>query len=559
MEANQINFIEGETSDMLIFDQIKIKQDENEYCLNIISKGEKITFSVNVKNQLLYDNYTRKISFNNIKELHKGFSTLRSFNDFYEYLKSLSDKEKLKIKKYNDKISLIIYLEVLFKPENVEIDLTPGKQDIDLNIKTISKELLNMKESDIKELHKKVNQEINNLKNKNEELNREIKDIKDKNTLLEKENKRINEVLIKENENKKFTKIINDIRNEINKLKNKDGNLEFKIQNKNLYIIIITIILILLCITFEIFFRKPLANINSKFDEQNKEINKLKKENKDVEDKIGEINEKINHLNDENKDIQNKINKLNKEINKLEKENKEVKDKISNLIEEINIIKKGNKDSKDKINDENEEINCLKEENKILNKIIEELRKKYIYPILNITSIIMDQNKTNEKYLILEEIEKRMDKKVKQINKLYQATTDGGDPINFHKKCDNITNTLVLIKSEGKRRFGGFTPIPWKSEGGGIEDHKNKTFVFSLDNEKIYSLKDISYSAVFHKINRGPEFGTDDINIKDNIIKENGLSIRQHSFDYKGDKNALSEHKTDSKALEYEVFQIEFY
>jgi hypothetical protein len=145
MEANQISFIEGETSDMLIFDQIKIKQDENEYCLNIISKGEKITFSVNVKNQLLYDNYTRKISFNNIKELHKGFSTLRSFNDFYEYLKSLSDKEKLKIKKYNDKISLIIYLEVLFKPENVEIDLIPGKQDIDLNIKTISKELLNMK------------------------------------------------------------------------------------------------------------------------------------------------------------------------------------------------------------------------------------------------------------------------------------------------------------------------------------------------------------------------------------------------------------------------------
>ena len=237
MEANQISFIEGETSDMLIFDQIKIKQDENEYCLNIISKGEKITFSMNVKNQLLYDNYTRKISFNNIKELHKGFSTLRSFNDFYEYLKSLSDKEKLKIKKYNDKISLIIYLEVLFKPENVEIDLIPGKQDIDLNIKTISKELLNMKESDIKELHKKVNQEINNLKNKNEELNREIKDIKDKNTLLEKENKRINEVLFKENENKKFTKIINDIRNEINKLKNKDGNLEFKIKNKNLYTI----------------------------------------------------------------------------------------------------------------------------------------------------------------------------------------------------------------------------------------------------------------------------------------------------------------------------------
>ena len=40
----------------------------------------------------------------------------------------------------------------------------------------------------------------------------------------------------------------------------------------------------------------------------------------------------------------------------------------------------------------------------------------------------------------------------------------GGDSINFHKKCDNIPNTLILIKSEGNRRFGGFTPIPWKSE-----------------------------------------------------------------------------------------------
>ena len=171
----------------------------------------------------------------------------------------------------------------------------------------------------------------------------------------------------------------------------------------------------------------------------------------------------------------------------------------------------------------------------------------------------MDQNKTNEKYLILEEIEKRMDKKVKQINKLYQATTDGGDPINFHKKCDNIPNTLVLIKSEGKRRFGGFTPIPWNSKGGFIKDENNQTFVFSLDNKKIYNLKFPKF-AVLHNVNNGPCFGCGfDVGIEGNPIKENGLSIRQHSFDYKGDKNALSEHKTDSKALEYEVFQIEFY
>ena len=57
-----------------------------------------------------------------------------------------------------------------------------------------------------------------------------------------------------------------------------------------------------------------------------------------------------------------------------------------------------------------------------------------------------------------------MNKKIKKLKKLYQATNDGGDSEIFHKKCDNIPNTLALIKSEGQRRFGGFTSIPWKSE-----------------------------------------------------------------------------------------------
>ena len=48
----------------------------------------------------------------------------------------------------------------------------------------------------------------------------------------------------------------------------------------------------------------------------------------------------------------------------------------------------------------------------------------------------------------------------------------------FHSKCDYIPNTLVLIKSEGKRRFGGFTPIPWKSQGDYINDPEMKTFIF---------------------------------------------------------------------------------
>ena len=164
--------------------------------------------------------------------------------------------------------------------------------------------------------------------------------------------------------------------------------------------------------------------------------------------------------------------------------------------------------------------------------------------------------------MIFNEIQNKMNKPIKEIKKLYQATIDGGEPINFHNKCDNIPNTLVLLKSEDNRRFGGFTPIPWKSGGGYIKDPENKTFVFSLDNKKIYYLKDIE-NAVSHDKGSGPCFGRGcDINIDRNPLKENTLYTYQNgSYDYKGDSNALSEYNGQNylKALEYEVFQVIFY
>ena len=195
-----------------------------------------------------------------------------------------------------------------------------------------------------------------------------------------------------------------------------------------------------------------------------------------------------------------------------------------------------------KIEEYNKEINNLKENIKLLYK-----------------SAIMEKSEFG---MIKTAIQKRMNKEIKNLKKLYQATKDGGDPINFHLKCDNIPNTLVLIKSESNRRFGGFTPIPWKSEGDyWIKDPEKKTFVFSLDNKKIYYLKDTNI-AVSHNILIGPCFGSgQDIGIDGNPIKKNVLYTYQCSYDYKGDSNALSEYKFGCVliALEYEVFRVVFY
>ena len=380
MEDITININQGETDNIINYEPIKIKQNETEYNLNLKSKGEMIIFSMIVKKQLLYYNYIRKISFKEIKELNKIFYDLNSFDEFYNYLKSLSDREKLNIKIYNDKISIIIYLEVLFKQKNVEIDLFIGKQDIDFNMEIISKELLNIKENEINKLNEQLKKEINNLKKKNEELIQEIGTLKKEINDIKKENKKINEELnqeIKKELNKKFN---SEIKNKISLFK--------KNFIENIIIIIISIlpIILILSLIISIFYlSKPLLQL--------------------------------------------------------------------------------------------------------------------IYPMNK--SVIME---LNEEIFIFSEIRKRMKRPIKGLNKLYQATTDGGEPINFHSKCDYYPNTLVLIKSAKKRRFGGFTPIPWNSEEESVYDKENKTFVFSLDNKKIYNL--ISYvPAVNHKEKYGPIFG----------------------------------------------------
>ncbi len=172
--------------------------------------------------------------------------------------------------------------------------------------------------------------------------------------------------------------------------------------------------------------------------------------------------------------------------------------------------------------------------------------------------------KKDESYWINSAIENRMNKKIKDIKKLYQATVDGGDPINFHNKCDNIPNTLVLVKTKGNRRFGGFTTIKWEPiNPWEFRDDKN-AFLFSLDKQKIYPYKNDGNAICCYK-SRGPTFGDGhDFSISGNPLKEKKLYTSEKesncSYDFGKDIYALSEdgNRNNIYADEYEVFQIQF-
>ena len=219
------------------------------------------------------------------------------------------------------------------------------------------------------------------------------------------------------------------------------------------------------------------------------------------------------------------------------------------------------------------ELNELKEENKELKKRVENLEnevkeiKKMINPDFNINrikmgnkSVIMNENEFD---LIHLAIKSRINKEVKELKKLYQATIDGDGGINFHSRCDNIPNTLVLIKSAGNRRFGGFTSAQWSSSSGEYKDDPN-AFLFSLDKKKIYSYKK-NGKAIYNYKDNGPSFGGGcDIGIYYHCIQEKHLYTNESStscsYNYNGDNNALSEDGKASwiYAAELEVFQVIF-
>ena len=262
---------------------------------------------------------------------------------------------------------------------------------------------------------------------------------------------------------------------------------------------------------------------------------------KELKNEICLLKEKLNELDIKYKEI---TEKQKEEILNLNKENNNIKEKIQ-------ILEDDNKNLKEQLNICNNYIEKIKNKNNAEKNIIP---KNYI-----INSSIM---KSEDFELLKTAIESRIKKEIKELKKLYQATIDGEDASYFHKICDNIPNTLILIKSEGNRRFGGFTSEYWESS---IKTKYDKNaFLFSFDKNKIYKCKKDNYSICCSSVN-GPCFCFGNtIKIGKNPIKEKSLRTYetnpQCSYEFNGDNNALSE---DGKfegifAKDYEIFQVIF-
>jgi len=216
---------EGETLNKLNLNLIKIEFNKNKYNLKLEFENDTVTFELLDTDKMPYANYIKTLNFNEIKTLNKLFENLKTYNDYYEYLKKLSKDKKINIIKNKYKISIILFIDILGKQQEVNIDLIPEKKDFELR--------MNKKDKEITNLISKFESEIKIKNTENEDLKNRIKECSKENDELK---NKIKECL-KENEYSK----------EINKY----FNIKFEsINRKNDYLIIAIRIMLILIFMF---------------------------------------------------------------------------------------------------------------------------------------------------------------------------------------------------------------------------------------------------------------------------------------------------------------------
>ena len=89
----------------------------------------------------------------------------------------------------------------------------------------------------------------------------------------------------------------------------------------------------------------------------------------------------------------------------------------------------------------------------------------------------------NEKFgFIKRELVNMFRKEEIKFKLIYKATKDGDSIDNFHYYCDNISNTLIIIKTKQNKIFDGFT-----SELLNLDENLKKdsfAFLFLVDKQK---------------------------------------------------------------------------
>ena len=161
---------------------------------------------------------------------------------------------------------------------------------------------------------------------------------------------------------------------------------------------------------------------------------------------------------------------------------------------------------------------------------------------------------------IKDNISKRLNKKIKEIKLIYKASSNGDNINSFNDNCLLVPNILILILTDEKKCFGGFTC-------SGFEINKYKydpfAFLFSLDNKEIYPIiaKYEKMATNCYEDNFPVIFGSD-IYLGDCFFSNENNIAQEGYYDYTKSK-IKGDYKINGKKFfcvnELEVYKFDFF
>ena len=261
----------------------------------------------------------------------------------------------------------------------------------------------------------------------------------------------------------------------------------------------------------------------------------------------------INSLFGENEEVIIYLEK--KSMKKYTNDNETLYKEIKELKKTIIFLEKEVKELKYK-------LSSLQNDNSEYKSIIESRLSKLEQKLPDYENIIDSKiiSSTEELDFIFRHLKNYFEKNI-SLNLIYRASKDGDEPNDFHLKCDNRENVLVLYQTTKMIKFGGFSSIGFDSSNCGKQDLKS--FIFNINNRKIYEAKENNQIGCFE--DNGPFFGRFNAAIymydKTNFLTEEKKKHKtnQNIVSYKGlDGNDFEINNGEQffNLIELEVFQI---
>jgi hypothetical protein len=190
-------------------------------------------------------------------------------------------------------------------------------------------------------------------------------------------------------------------------------------------------------------------------------------------------------------------------------------------------------------------------EQKIDQSIMGFFKKEHIR--LECDSTILDDNRLRKDLVNLSKCLLETDWKL-----IYRGTRDGMSCESFHEKCDNIKNTLTLIKANNGHILGGYTDQEWDSFSGYKSDPN--AYIFSLRNLNdcpfLFKAANNGRYAIECRKELGPCFGMSDISIKFN---QNNHYYFGLSYENENVKNRINMNFNAADSFLFDILEIELF